>query len=283
VPPYVLFAEARGSGFTGGAGFLGPAYNPFEVESGGAGGKLRVEGISLPDSFPIDQLMERKKLRDRFDARFKALDEAEVPASLDRFQQQAVDILRSDKTRRAFDLAGERDTLREGYGRQPFGQSVLTARRLIEAGVRFVTVGLGGWDTHAGNFRTLQNLLLPQLDRALATLIADLDARDLLETTAVFCTGEFGRTPRVNSAAGRDHWGRSMALLLAGGGLSKGVVYGSTDDHGTAPTSDPCSPADVAATLFHVLGLEPDHVVHTTSGRPLPIFREGKVLEALLA
>lgn len=283
VPPYVLFTEARASGFTGAAGFLGPAYNPFEVEGSGARTKVSVEGISLPDGFTVDQLTERNKLRDQFDARFKALDDAEAPASLDRFQQQALDILRSDKTRRAFDLEGEKAALRDGYGRQPFGQSVLTARRLIEAGARFVTVGLGGWDTHAGNFRTLQNQLLPQLDRALSALIADLDARGLLETTIVFCAGEFSRTPRVNSAAGRDHWARSMALLLAGGGLRKGLVYGSTDDRGAAPTSDPCSPADVAATLFHALGIEPDHVVHTTSGRPLPIFREGKVLEALLA
>ncbi|HEV3118378.1 MAG TPA: DUF1501 domain-containing protein [Gemmataceae bacterium] len=282
VPPYLLFSQVRGSGFTGGAGFLGPAYNPFEVEASTERVKLRVEGISLPDGFTLDQLAARKKLRDRFDARFKALDEADLPASLDRFQQQALDILRSDKTRRAFDLAKETDARRESYGRTPFGQSVLTARRLIEAGARFVTVGLGGWDTHAANFRTLQNQLLPQLDRALSALIGDLDTRGLLETTIVFCAGEFGRTPRVNNAAGRDHWARSMAVFLAGGSLRPGTVYGSTDAHGMAPVGDPCSPADVAATIFHVLGIEPDHIVHTTSGRPMSIFREGKLLEALL-
>src|SRR5258708_15500580 len=146
VPPYVLFTEARGSGFTGGAGFLGPAYNPFDVEGGAARGKLRVEGISLPDGFTVEQLTERNKLRDRFDARFKALDEADVPASLNRFQQQALDILRSDKTRKAFDLASEKDPLRDSYGRQPFGQSVLTAPRPHAARAPSVTRGLAGWD-----------------------------------------------------------------------------------------------------------------------------------------
>jgi Protein of unknown function (DUF1501) len=282
VPPYVLFSQARASGYSGGAGFLGSAYNPFEVEAGAARGKLHVEGISLPHGFTVGQLTERKKLRDRFDANFRALDEADVPASLGRFQQQALDILRSDKTRRAFDLTAETDARRDNYGRTPFGQSVLTARRLIEAGARFVTVGLGGWDTHAGNFRTLQNQLLPQLDRALSAVIVDLDARGLLETTVVCCAGEFSRTPRVNNAGGRDHWARAMSVFLAGGGLQKGTVHGSTDAHGMAPAGDPCSPADLAATIFHALGIEPAHVVHTTSGRPLPIFRDGKVLEPLL-
>jgi hypothetical protein len=282
VPSYVLFGGARGSGFPGGAGFLGPAYNPFEVEEPPLRGQLKVEGIALPDGFTVTRLEDRDKLRARFDARFRALDEADVPASLDRFQQQALDILRSDRTRRAFDLGREKESLREAYGQTPFGRSVLAARRLIEAGARFVTVGLGGWDTHAGGFQVLRNQLLPQLDRALAALIADLDARGLLATTLVYCAGEFGRTPQVNTASGRDHWARSMAVFLAGGGLRRGHVHGSTDAYGEAPSSDPCSPADVSATIFHALGIAPDHAVQTTSGRPMAVFREGKVIEALL-
>jgi hypothetical protein len=281
VPPYVLFNAARASGFPGGAGFLGPAGNPFEVEGGPDRGRIRIEGVALPDGFTLDQLQKRQQVRDLFDARFKALDQSDVPASLDRFQQQALDILRSDKTRRAFDVEQENQSLRERYGRSPFGQSVLAARRLIEAGTRFVTVGLGGWDTHAGNFRSLRFQLLPQLDQALATLIADLDERGLLATTIVYCAGEFGRTPRVNGTAGRDHWARAMAVFLAGGGLRRGYVHGSTDAQGAAPASDPCAPADVAATIFHALGIPPSYEVRTTSGRPLPIFREGKVLEGL--
>src|SRR4051794_4300391 len=144
VPPYVLFGAARASGFAGGAGFLGPAYNPFEVEGAPDRGRLHVEEVALPDGFTAEQLDDRKGLRDRFGAHFRAQDEADVPGSLDRFQRQVLDILRSDRTRRAFDLGQEKDALRDAYGRTPFGQGVLAARRLIEAGARFVTVGLGG-------------------------------------------------------------------------------------------------------------------------------------------
>jgi hypothetical protein len=281
VPPYVLFEAARASGYPGGAGYLGAACNPFEVESGQRREQPRVEGIALPDGFTADQLTDRKKLRDEFDARFKALDDADVPAGLDRFQQQALDILRSDRTRQAFDLAKEPAAVQESYGRTPFGQSVLTARRLVEAGARFVTVGLPGWDTHAGNFQALRRML-PEVDRALGTLIADLETRGFLDRTVVYCAGEFSRTPRVNGQAGRDHWARSMAVFLAGGGVRKGFVLGGTDVQGMYPDGEPCSPADVSATIFHLLGVEPASEIRTTSGRPMQVFREGKVLEELI-
>jgi hypothetical protein len=281
VPPYVLFGAARASGYPGGPGHLGAPFGPFEVEGGQRREPARVEGIALPDGFTAEQLADRKKLRDEFDARFKALEDADVPAGLDRFQQQALDILRSDRTRRAFDLGQEPAAVQEAYGRTPFGRTVLTARRLIEAGARFVTVGLRGWDTHAGNFSVLRRLV-PELDGALGTLIADLDARGLLDRTVVYCAGEFGRTPRVNAQAGRDHWARSMAVFLAGGGIRGGVVLGRTDAQGGAPADEPCSPADVAATVFHSLGVEPTREIRTISGRPMQIFREGKVLEPLV-
>jgi hypothetical protein len=282
VPSHVMFDNARAGGFTGNAGFLGIAYNPFEVPAGSrGGGRPRLDGIALPDGFTVGQLETRSRLQNRFDARFRALDNADVPASLDRFQQQALDILRSDRTRLAFDLDRETEALRDSYGPTPFGRSVLTARRLIEAGARFVTVGLGGWDTHANNFGTLRNQLLPQLDRALGALVSDLNERRLLESTIVYCVGEFGRTPRVNSAGGRDHWARAMAAFLAGGPLRGGQAYGATDRLGQAPETPPCSPADISATIFHALGIEPSHEVLTTSGRRMMVFREGKVLEGL--
>jgi hypothetical protein len=282
VPCYVAFRGARGEGFTGNAGYLGTAYNPFEVDIVADRAATRMKGISLPDGFTVSQLESRNRLLESFDERFKALDEADLPASLDKFHQQALDILRSDKTRKAFELERENESARESFGRSPLGLSALTARRLVEAGVRFVTIGLGGWDTHAGNFRTLRTQLLPQLDQTLSALVGDLDAKGMLESTIVYCAGEFGRTPRINSLAGRDHWARSMAVLLAGGGLQKGYVHGSTDAHGNAPDADPCSPDDVAATIFHQLGIAPSHEVTTTSGRPVAIFREGKVIEKLV-
>ena len=145
-----------------------------------------------------------------------------------------------------------------------------------------MTLGYGGWDTHGDNFRTLRDRLLPTLDRAISTLIRDLASRGLLDETIVVCAGEFGRTPRVNAQRGRDHWSQSMAVLLSGGGFPGGVVHGATDDRGTAPSRDACSPDDLSATLFRRLGFGPGHEVEATGGRPIPIFREGRCLEPLL-
>lgn len=143
-------------------------------------------------------------------------------------------------------------------------------------------MGLSGWDTHAGNFRTLRQQLLPELDRALAALVADLADRGRLERTLVYCVGEFGRTPRINSAAGRDHWSRTMAAFLAGGGVAGGRTYGRTDANGMAPEDDPCSPADVSATVLSLLGIEPTREVHTPTGRPIVLFRDAKVIDSLV-
>jgi hypothetical protein len=279
VPSYVAFNDGQIN--AGNAGFLGSSFNPFEVEGNLAEGHLKVQGVALPDGFSLDDLANRDRLRAQFDRKLKSLDELDLPASLDKFQQQALDILRSDKTRKAFDLKQETDKVHEGYGSNPFGQAALAARRLVEAGVRFVTFGLGGWDTHAGNFRTLSGRLLPQLDTTLAALIKDLKEKGLLESTVVYCAGEFARTPRINGTAGRDHWSRTMAVLLAGGGFKKGYVHGGTDNQGMTVKSDGCIPDDVSATIFHQLGLTPNHEMMTNSGRPVALFREGKVIERL--
>ncbi len=287
VPPYVVFGALR-QGRAGLGGYLGTAYNPFEVEGdagrGGGGGQLRVRGVSLPQGFSLDELENRNKLLEAFDAEFKALDKsADLAAGMDKFQEQALEILRSNKTKQAFDLNRESQSLRDGYGANPFGQGVLAARRLVEAGVRFVTVSLGGWDTHNQNFTALKTRLLPQLDQTLAALIKDLAEKGLLDSTVVYCAGEFNRTPKINARAGRDHWGRSMAVLLAGGGFKHGYCHGTTDASGMAPANDPCLPDDVSATIFHLLGLNPHQDLMTPSGRPIALFREGKVLNALLA
>jgi hypothetical protein len=281
LPSYVAFGERGGR--ASGAGYLGPAYNPFEFEGDPARGQLRMEGLGLPDGFTLADLSDRDRLRAKFDRRFAALDRAGLPASLDEFHQQALDLLRSDRTRHALELDREPAAVRERYGRSAFGQGVLAARRLVEAGVSFATVTLGGWDTHAGNFGALRGNLLPRLDTALAALVADLEARGLLDRTVVYCAGEFGRTPRINRSNGRDHWSRSMAVLLAGGGFSRGHVHGRTDSRGIAPAADACSPDDVSATVFQALGIGPRHELHTPAGRPIALFRDGKVIEGLLA
>jgi hypothetical protein len=289
VPPYVTFSELR-NGTVGQAGYLGTAYNPFVVEGAGAAdgrggaGTLRVRGITLPTGFTLEELENRDKLLASFDSSFRAADKAsDLAEGLDTFHRQALEILRSDKTKKAFNLAQEPQSLRDAYGTDSFGRGALAARRLIEAGVRFVTISGGGWDTHQGNFTTLKTRNLPMLDKTLATLIKDLSDRGMLDSTIVYCAGEFGRTPKVNQRAGRDHWARSMSVVVAGGGFKKGIAYGTTDANGMDPASERCSPDDIAATVFHQLGIDPMHELMTSTGRPIQLFREGKVLSKIIS
>jgi hypothetical protein len=289
VPPYVTFNDLRG-GTAGQAGYLGTAYNPFVVEGAAApkGGKgpggMRVRGITLPTGFTLEELENRERLLQGFDNAFRQADQAaDLVDGLDAFHKQALEILRSDKTKKAFDLAQESQALRERYGLDAFGQGALAARRLVQAGVRFVTLSLGGWDTHNKNFEALSKRLLPRLDQTLSALIQDLSDQGMLGQTIVYCAGEFGRTPKVNRNAGRDHWARSLAVVLAGGGFKGGFAYGSTDCQGMAPATDACTPDDVSATLFHCLGLDPHQELMTPTGRPVQLFREGQVLPKLLA
>ncbi|MFO0844786.1 MAG: DUF1501 domain-containing protein [Gemmataceae bacterium] len=290
VPPYVSFGEIRG-GTGGTAGYLGTAYNPFIVEGAagtGKGGKgdttLRVRGIQLPNGFTLDELDDREGLLKGFDRTFKAIDKStDVVDGFDAFHKQALEILRSDRTRRAFRLDEEKPATRQRYGATAFGQGALAARRLVEAGVRFVTLTLGGWDTHQKNFDRLKTNLLPTLDTTLSALVEDLDARGLLDSTLVYCAGEFGRTPKVNKNAGRDHWARSMAVLMAGGGIKRGYAHGTTDAQGMAPATEPVTPDDLSATMFQCLGIDPHSELTTATGRPITLFREGKVVPKLLA
>jgi hypothetical protein len=282
VPPYVSFNDTRRSGS---AGYLGTAYNPFIVEGkGGKGGSMRVRGIQLPTGFTLDELENRDKLFKGFDETFRATDKsADLVEGLDTFHRQALEILRSDRTKKAFDLAQEKQTVRERYGSTAFGQGALAARRLVEAGVRFVTISLGGWDTHGKNFDALSKRLLPTLDQTLSALVSDLSERGMLDRTIVYCAGEFGRTPKINKNAGRDHWARSMAVALAGGGLQHGYAHGTTDVQGMAPATEPCMPDDLAATIFHCLGIDPHRELTSSTGRPIQLFREGRVIDKLLA
>jgi hypothetical protein len=292
VPTYVAFENA-GRGAAGDAGYLGTTYNPFVIEGiadgkgkGGTGrpGNLQVRGITLPTGFTLEELENRAKLLQGFDHGLKALEQSSALGDgLDAFHKKALEILRSPKTKSAFDLTQEPEALRERYGPGSFGQGALAARRLVEAGVRFVTVGLGGWDTHGKNFEALSKTLLPQLDQTLSALIEDLSSRGMLERTIVYCAGEFGRTPKINANAGRDHWARSMAVVLAGGGFKKGYAHGSTDGQGMAPASEACIPDDISATLFRALGIDPHQELNSPTGRPITLFREGKVIEKLLS
>jgi hypothetical protein len=293
VPPYVTFSELR-NGSAGGAGYLGTAYNPFTVEGagggraqgekGGGGNTLRVRGITLPNGFTLDELDNRDQLLQAFDSHFKSLDKSsDLAEGLDAFHKQALEILRSDKTKKAFNLNQESQALRDAYGTSGAGLGALAARRLVQAGVRFVTVSIGGWDTHQGTFTSHKSRLQPETDRVLGTLIKDLSDQGMLDSTIVYCAGEFGRTPKVNQRAGRDHWARSMSVVLAGGGFKKGYAHGTTDKDGMAPATEACTPDDVASTIFHAMGIDPMRELQTPTGRPISLFREGKVVEKLLS
>ena len=290
VPSYLTLGSQANSG----AGFLGAAYNPLEVTtfpfglpptaSNGIRETPKSTSVaSLPNGFSAGDLRRRESLLKKLDEQFRRLDESTTLADINYFQHRAADILRSGKTKRALDLSDEDGQTVQAYGVGLLGYSALAARRLIEAGVRFVTIGLGGWDTHSEVFPKLRYHLLPQLDRALARLISDLNERGLLDSTIVYCAGEFGRTPNVNDSGGRDHWPRATSLLLAGGGFKRGYVDGATDEHGREPIRDARSPGDICATLFHQLGFPPDHRVPTsTPGRHEPIFQDGQVIREIL-
>ncbi|HZZ79193.1 MAG TPA: DUF1501 domain-containing protein [Gemmataceae bacterium] len=292
VPPYVSFTELR-NGSAGQAGYLGTAYNPFIVEGSPAqqgaransqtAANLRVRGITLPTGFTLEQLENRDRLLRNFSEGFaNAERNADLVGGLDAFHQQALEILRSDKTRNAFALDREPTHIRQSYGMTPFGQGALAARRLIEAGVRFTTVSLGGWDTHGQTFNAHRTRLLPQLDQVLAALVQDLGDRGMLQDTIVYCAGEFGRTPRINQNSGRDHWARSMAVVLAGGGFRQGYAHGTTDTNGMAPATDPCTPDDVCSTIFQQLGIDPHQELQSPTGRPIQLFREGRAIPRLI-
>jgi Protein of unknown function (DUF1501) len=279
VPPYITLGDQVPSG----SGFLGASGSPFNIRPADLATRDRTAvPVELPAGFSLDDLERREKLLKQLDGEFAAMDRAPLADELSAFQRQALDILRSNKTRQALNLQAEPEKTRTRYGNGWAGQALLAARRLVEAGVGFVTASIGGWDTHADNFGQLRSVLLPQLDRALSALIGDLHERGLLKDTLVYCAGEFGRTPQVNGQGGRDHWARAMSVLLAGGRLPRGRIHGATDEHGMEPKSGLCSPADLNATLLTLLGVSSNTSLTTPSGRPIAIFGDGVPINPLL-
>lgn len=275
IPAYMAFNNPA----AGGAGYLGSAWNAFELTSDV---NALPKGLSLSADQDVDQFAKRLALRDAFDRGLGDLEYDATASGLKRFQKNAVRTLQEDSLRKALDLSTEPPAIRERYGeRSQLGQDLLRSRRLIEAGSRFVTVGYSGWDTHTNNFTQLRNTLLPQLDAGFAALTTDLQERGLLDSTIVCCGGEFGRTPNINGQAGRDHWSRSFALLLAGAGLRPGMVHGATDDHGGEPVKDHCTPSDLIATLLTLLGNEYLGAITSPSGRPMPLVKDGLPINAI--
>lgn len=281
-PPYVCLPKMHNSA---GSAYLGSTAAPFVVEADPNAPNFSVPDLVPPMEVPASRLGSRRDLL-RVVNRFARSGEVQAnrqAAALDQFQQKAFDLMTSPATQKAFDIAQEPDSLRDAYGRHSLGQSCLMARRLVEAGVRCVLIDHTNWDTHYNNFNVLKNDLLPHLDSAMPTMLADLQDRGMLDSTLVLFTGEFGRTPRVNKDAGRDHWGPSCAIALAGGGVRGGTVIGASNERAERPATTPYGPEDLAATIYHSLGIDGRTVFHTQEGRPVPIVpKEGRVIEGLL-
>lgn len=265
------------------AGYLGVRHAPLRTETQPEPGKpFSVRGIALSEGLTVEQFEKRQKLLTELDRTFKdAEKESKLLEGLDKFAQQAYDMITSPRARRAFDVSAEDPAVARPFGEHRFGMSCLLAARLIEAGVRFVTLTMGGWDTHANNFRQAKETLLPQLDQGLAGLFTTLAAKGLLESTSILVTGEFGRTPKINERAGRDHWPRAMFMLLAGGGMKGGQVIGASDAQAMGPSGDVITPDQVAASFYHSLGIDFRKEYHTSTGRPVMIVREGSVIPGL--
>jgi hypothetical protein len=268
-----------------GPGLLGQRFSPFRVLGDPSRRDFSLDTLRPPGEVDGRRLRGRAGLRAALDRHGERLARA-AAADLDGHYEQAFRLLQSPAARKAFDLAAEPEALRERYGWHPFAQSCLLARRLTEAGVPLVTVYWNAptntdnqsWDTHTNSFRRLADHVLPPFDRALAALLDDLHDRGLLDQTLVVSMGEFGRTPRINKNAGRDHWGFCQSVLLAGGGVRGGLVYGSSDAQAAYAAELPVSPDDLAATVFHALGVGTDHEIHDTQGRPLALCRGKPVL-----
>ena len=280
LPAYVNLPRALGLGK---AAYLGASYNPFSPESDPNSDGFQVRNLKLPGRVDANRLDRRRALLGQLDQIRRDIDLEGDIDGLDTFYRDALQMVTNDKAIQAFDIKQEDDKLREDYGRNDLGQSCLLARRLVEAGVSFVAVQAGGgWDTHGDNFKQLKDNLLPKYDRAVAALVQDLCDRGRQDDVLVMSFGEFGRTPRINPGAGRDHWPGAMSILYAGGGLKMGQVIGSTNDKAEYPTSRPASVGCVLSTMYHTLGIDYKHVFYDHANRPLPVLNEGKPIEELI-
>ncbi|WP_422930800.1 DUF1501 domain-containing protein [Singulisphaera sp. PoT] len=284
LPPYVAIPDAP---LFSSSGYLTPAYDPFMVSGDPNTPGFRVNNLTPPDSVTLDRLRRRRDMVRTLDGFARDISPTPLTGSRDQFADQAYDLLTSSAAQAAFKISDERSDVRDRFGRTPLGQSCLLARRLVEAGVSFVTIndrGMGalGWDTHQQNFGTIKNTLAPPLDQGISALILDLEERGLLDSTLVVVMGEFGRTPKINGNAGRDHHGRANSAILAGGGISQGRVVGRTDSKGDSPSDRPVTPSDLAATLYQTLGIDPNLQFETPDGRPLRLVENGKAIHELL-
>ena len=292
MPPYVAIPNK--TGFSGGTGYLSSKYGVFELNADPGGrGEFQVKDTALPGNVSPQRFARRTQARELLESRLvdQRLDPNQL-GTMDQFYQQAYTLLSSPEVQRAFTLEGESAATQQLYGRdyilsyrnQPaaVGARLLMARRLVAAGVRFVSVDYGGWDNH----KSIRQAYLdkgPALDHAIAGLVSDLEQRGMLDETLVMVTTEFGRTPRINSSNGRDHWARVYSMLLAGGGITRGQIYGASDATASEPDKNPVSLEDFLSTVYHQLGIDSNKELLAFGTRPIEIVKGGKVIKGLIA
>jgi hypothetical protein len=280
MPSYVNLPRQIGLGK---AAYLGASYNPFAPDDDPNNDGFAVRNLKLPGRVPGDRLARRRELQGQLDQIRRDIDLKGDIDGLDKFYRDALEMVTSDKAQKAFHIQSEDRKLREEYGRHDLGQSCLLARRLVEAGVTFVAIQAGGgWDTHGNNFNELKKNLLPKYDRALSALVSDIYNRGLDQDVLVMTMGEFGRTPRINPQAGRDHWPGAMTIVYSGGGLKMGQAIGETNDKAEFPTTKPYTVGCVLSTMYHALGIDYKHVFHDQAKRPMPILAEGRPIPELI-
>ncbi|MFO0870658.1 MAG: DUF1501 domain-containing protein [Pirellulales bacterium] len=280
MPPFVQLGTSVDRRFGGGsAGVLGLEHNPFEIVADPNAEKFTVRDITPPQSVTAERIDRRRRMLGAVDSLQRQIDlQPQAFEALDEHYKTAFQMITAQETKKAFAIAEEDAALRDAYGRNKFGQSCLLARRLVEAGVRFVTVTDGGWDTHANNFKSLKDSRMPPVDKALPQLLADLEQRGLLGQTLVCWLSDFGRTPKVNSASGRDHWATAGFAVMAGAGVPGGQVLGSTDDEGGFVVRDEYGSEDIAATVYTKLGISIESIAKSMDGRPVRLI-EGKPIK----
>jgi hypothetical protein len=287
--PYITKEGAGGPpqpGFF--AGLIGAARDPLFVVRDPNAADFNVPELTLSAGVNETRLSGRRQLFEELDRHLASREGRAAIDAMDGFQHAALSLLTSEATQRAFRISDEPAEVRESYGRNIYGQSVLLARRLIEAGTRMVTISWAPdanatWDTHGNNFKSLRERLLPPFDAACTSLVTDLAERGMLDRTLVAVLGDFGRTPKINANAGRDHWNYCYSLMLIGGGFKEGLIHGSSDSTGAFPASDPLIPGDIISTIYHVLGVEHDRLIYDRLARPHRLVPSGDVVGELLA
>ncbi|MDB4687415.1 DUF1501 domain-containing protein [Akkermansiaceae bacterium] len=280
LPPYVCVPNVPNE--FANSGYLSSAYGPFAIGADPSRADFKVRDLNLPGGVDDKRFSRRRSLLETVDNHFRELEKSDALDSMDAFYQHAYSLISSQEAREAFNLKSEPEALRQKYGMNQPGQRMLLARRLVEAGTRFVSLTAGGWDHH-DNIKNAMSRTLPPVDQALATLISDLDERGLLDSTLVMVTSEFGRTPKINATGGRDHWPRVFSVALAGGGTHRGMVYGSSDALGAEPEEDRVEIEDLATTVYNQLGITGDKELMSPGDRPIEIVDGGNVIDGILA